>query len=110
MKNKRSTADLDALSSSITKSRLKHLMNGSCGCLNCVTPPHILIKLAESDDKNIRRIALKSLMSGSQMRGKRQAMAGLVAAAPGDGRRTIFDCRNGTDPATAVVVRSEDGP
>jgi Zn-dependent metalloprotease len=69
----------------------------------------LLKKLAESNDKDVRRAALKTLMASSQMRGRRSAVAGLVAAAPGNARRTIFDCQNGTRLSDAAMQRSEDG-
>jgi Zn-dependent metalloprotease len=109
MADARSTVDSNALHVAV-KILPKYRMNQTCGCLNCITPPHILKKLAESDDKNIRRAALKTLMASSQMRGTRSARAGLVAAAPGNARRTIFDCQNSTDRSAAVLARSEDGP
>ncbi|MET7986494.1 MULTISPECIES: M4 family metallopeptidase [unclassified Streptomyces] len=42
-------------------------------------------------------------------RGVRASFAG-VAATPGNGRRTVFDCKNGTFLPSAVLARSEDGP
>ena len=86
-------------------------MSSSCRCLNCITPPHILKKLAESDDADIRRSALKTLMATSQMRGRRAVQAGLMAVAvPGEAQRTIFDCQTSADLSAAVLARSEDGP
>jgi Zn-dependent metalloprotease len=110
MANARSTSHSNCLPAAMTMSRLKYRMNSrSCGCLNCITPPHLLKKLAESNDKDVRRAALKTLMASSQMRGRRSAVAGLVAAAPGNARRTIFDCQNGTRLSDAAMQRSEDG-
>jgi Zn-dependent metalloprotease len=73
-------------------------------------PPHILQKLLESKDKDVRRTALNTLVATTQLRGERTALAGFAAIASGDGRRTIFDCQTGTDFAAAVMMRSEDGP
>jgi Zn-dependent metalloprotease len=84
-------------------------MHLSCRCLNCIMPPHILRKLLESKDKDVRQNALNTLASTALLRGQRAALAGFAATASGEGRRTIFDCRNGTDFSAAVMVRSEDG-
>jgi len=35
-------------------------MTGICYCLNCITPPHMLRKLLESIDKEIREAALNT--------------------------------------------------
>ncbi|AWM36728.1 Protease PrtS precursor [Gemmata obscuriglobus] len=80
-------------------------------CLNCITPPHILEKLLESKDKDIRQAALSTLLTTARLRGER-AIRGAVAfaaAGPGGGRRTIFDCRNGSFLPNAVLARTEDG-
>src|SRR5262249_29734020 len=42
-------------------------------------------------------------------RGER-SVRGSFALAPGDGRRTIFDCQNRTSFPSAVLARSEQGP
>lgn len=84
-------------------------MSTSCRCLSCITPPHLLIKLLESKDAQTRQSALATLLTTSQLRGERTMAAFMGSVATGDGRRTIFDCRNG-DEFSAVMVRSEDGP
>ena len=78
--------------------------------VNCITPPHLLQKLLESDDQDIRRAALNTLLSNAHLRGERAVRATLAGAitAPDNGRRTIFDCQNRTFLPTAVMVRSED--
>jgi Zn-dependent metalloprotease len=79
--------------------------------INCITPPHLLRKLLESDDARIREAALSTLVGTATLRGERQARAALAGVAiPGGGRRTIFDCQNGTFLPLAVIVRTEDGP
>src|SRR5262249_12365690 len=72
-------------------------------------PPHILQKLLEHRDKEIRQAALKTLMATSRMRGQRRALAGFAAVAPGNGRRTVFDCQHSTDLPSATTARTEDG-
>jgi Zn-dependent metalloprotease len=85
-------------------------MNRTCRCLNCITPPHLLQKLLESKDKDIRQAALNTLMSTARLRGERavRATAGFLAA-PSIGRRTIYDCRNSMNLSSATLARTEDG-
>jgi Zn-dependent metalloprotease len=86
-------------------------MTQICRCPNCITPPHLLRKLLESKNKDIRQAALNTLLSTSRLRGQRSVRASFAGVGPlGNSRRTIFDCQNGTNLALAVVVRSEDGP
>jgi len=81
-----------------------------CRRLNCITPPHLLRKLLESEDADIRQAALNTLLSTAQLRGERAVRASFAsAAAPANGRRTIFDCQNGTFLPLAVLARSEQG-
>jgi Zn-dependent metalloprotease len=80
--------------------------------LNCITPPHLLEKLLESSDGRVREAALKTLLATARLRGER-AVRGFIAAtavAPSNGRRTVFDCANGTFLPSATVTRTEDGP
>ena len=50
------------------------------------------------------------MLATARLRGERTALAGFAANAPGDGRRTIFDCQNSTFLPLARVIRTEDGP
>jgi hypothetical protein len=84
-------------------------MTGICRCVNCITPPHMLRKLLESADSEIRESALNTLVSTARLRGERTVLAGFAAASRGDGRLTIFDCEQGTVLSAATVARSEDG-
>lgn len=86
-------------------------MHRNCRCLNCIMPPHILEKLLESKDREVRRAAMSTMLTTASLRGERSlnAALGLASLTPGDGRRTIFDCRNGTNLSGAVVLRTEDG-
>ena len=85
-------------------------MIGTCRCTNCITPPHLLRKLLESSDREVREAALNTLISTARLRGERAVRAQQgFAAAPSQGRRTILDCRNSTQLQTAKVVRTEDG-
>jgi hypothetical protein len=56
-------------------------MHLSCRCLNCIMPPHILRKLLESKDKDVRQNALNTLASTALLRGQRAALAGFAATA-----------------------------
>jgi Zn-dependent metalloprotease len=80
--------------------------------LNCILPPHILRRLLESGDAQVREAALNTLLATTRLRGER-AVRGLLAAgmaAPAHGRRTVLDCRHSTVLSSAVVARTEDGP
>lgn len=78
--------------------------------LNCITPPHILEKLLESTDNDVRRAAMSTLLSTARLRGERSVRASFTSVgAPADGRRTIFDCENASSTRFATMVRSEDG-
>ncbi|MFB6692024.1 M4 family metallopeptidase [Streptomyces virginiae] len=79
--------------------------------INCIIPPYLLEKLMESDDRDVRQAALATLLTTARLRGERSVRAGFAAAAaPGNGRRTIFDCEQTESFTNAVVARSEDGP
>jgi Zn-dependent metalloprotease len=86
-------------------------MTWTCRCLNCITPPHILKKLLESKDRDVREAALNTLLATAQLRGERSVRAALAfaAAAPTDGRRSIFDCKHSTFLGSAVLARTEQG-
>ncbi|MFJ8163650.1 M4 family metallopeptidase [Streptomyces sp. NPDC096136] len=79
--------------------------------VHCIIPPYILEKLLESEDREVRQGALDTLLTTARLRGERSVRADFAgAAAPGSGRRTIFDCEHGRFPELAVVARTEDGP
>ncbi|MFD7630374.1 M4 family metallopeptidase [Streptomyces sp. NPDC059851] len=79
--------------------------------INCIIPPYILEKLMESDDRDVRQAALATLLTTARLRGERAVRArSAAAAAPGNGRRTIFDCEQAESFTNAVLARSEDGP
>ncbi|GAA0577666.1 M4 family metallopeptidase [Paractinoplanes ferrugineus] len=77
--------------------------------INCITPPYLLDRLLDSGDAAVRRAALATLLSTAQLRGQRQVRAQIsgALAAAGGGRRSVFDCDNGTFLAVAELVRSE---
>jgi hypothetical protein len=76
----------------------------------CTTPPHLLEHLLRNKDGDVRRAAMRTLLSTARLRGERTARASFAAAAaPANGRRTVFDCRHSTFLPLAVTARSEDG-
>jgi Zn-dependent metalloprotease len=78
--------------------------------LNCIVPPHILAKLLESSDAEIREAAMRTLLTTMRLQGEREVRATLLGrAAPAEGRRTVYDCRHSTFLPSAVLARSEDG-
>jgi Zn-dependent metalloprotease len=79
-----------------------------CRCLNCITPPHLLKKLLENQDKDISKTALNTMLTTATLRGEREvrAAAGFLAA-PAGGRRAIYDCRTSTILSAAVLARTE---
>ncbi|MGW5216210.1 hypothetical protein ACWEQO_34690, partial [Streptomyces sp. NPDC004051] len=64
--------------------------------LNCIIPPHLLEKLLRSDDSEVHQAALATMLTTASLRGERAVRASFAsAAALGNGRRTVFDCRHG---------------
>lgn len=79
--------------------------------LNCIIPPYLLKRLMESEDSEVRQAALDTLLTTARLRGERSVRASFAgAAAPGNGRRTVFDCEQGSYLPSAVLARPEDGP
>lgn len=73
-------------------------------------PPHLLRKLLESADAEVRQAAMRTLLTTTRLRGERMALAAFGAATvPGDSRRTVFDCQTSLVLSAATVVRTEDG-
>ncbi|MES9524945.1 M4 family metallopeptidase [Streptomyces capoamus] len=78
--------------------------------VHCIIPPHLLDKLLESDDSEVRKAALDTMLTTTRLRGERAIRASFIGAtAPGNGRRTVFDCRQGRVLPTATLVRTEEG-
>lgn len=79
--------------------------------INCIIPPYILDKLLDSEDGEVRQAALDTLLVTARLRGERGVRASFAgAAAPGNGRRTVFDCEQEEFLGNAVLARPEDGP
>ncbi len=87
-------------------------MRRTCRCVNCIVPPHMLRKLLENDDPDVRRVALSTWLSTERLRGERavRGLAGATATSPSAGRRTIYDAKHSTQLTDAVIVRTEQGP
>jgi len=78
--------------------------------LSCIVPPHILARLEATGGADVARAARSTLLTTARLRGERSVRGALLgAAAPAQGRRTIFDCRHSTDLGAAVVARTEEG-
>ena len=80
--------------------------------LNCIMPPHLLDRLVQSDDRDIRDAAIRTLVATAQMRGQRSvlpAIAGALAT-PTQGRRTIFDAHQKESLVGADMKRAETSP
>lgn len=81
--------------------------------LHCIIPPYIFLRLLGSEDPQVRQSAMSTLLTTVRLRGERGVRAEeptiTSAAGPGqpDGERSIYDCRNATNLARAVLVRSE---
>src|SRR4051794_23839730 len=91
----------------------RRTMTRNCRCLNCIMPPHILHRLLESDNEDVRKAALNTLLSTERLRGQRSIRSAVgigVATAPTSGRRSIFDCKGSTRLQSAKLVRTEQGP
>lgn len=76
--------------------------------INCIVPPHLLAKLAESKTDTIRAAAIQTLATTAALRGVRivrPALAGITA--PGQARRTIWDAEHRETLAGAEFARSE---
>lgn len=79
--------------------------------LNCIIPPYLLRRLLESEQSEVRQAALDTMLTTARLRGQREVRASFAgAAAPGNGRRTVFDCQEESFLPAAVLARTEDGP
>ncbi|WP_371679917.1 M4 family metallopeptidase [Streptomyces sp. NBC_01276] len=79
--------------------------------INCIIPPYILSKLLDSKDREVRQAALDTLLLSARLHGERTVRASFAgAAAPGNSRRTIFDCAQEEFLENASLARTEDGP
>jgi Zn-dependent metalloprotease len=77
--------------------------------IQCIVPPHILKKLLEHGDAEVRDSALKTLLATADLRGYRRAVgpiSALLATSPGALRRTIYD-GGGTTHLPGTLISGE---
>jgi Zn-dependent metalloprotease len=82
------------------------------GGLNCIMPPHLLDRLVQSDDRDVRDAAIRTLVASAQMRGKRSVVPAMAVAlaTPTQGRRTIFDALHQESLGGVELKRAETSP
>lgn len=88
-------------------------MPSTCRCVSCITPPHMLKKMLDSKDPEIRKIAVDTLITTAGLRAERTvraSMAGGLFGASSEGRRSIFDVRRRRSLSLATRARSENDP
>ncbi len=86
-------------------------MPRTCRCVSCITPPHILQKMLDNKDPEIRRLAVATLVTTAGLRAERVIRASLTGESLGasnEGRRTIFDARHRRSLTFATRSRSEN--
>jgi Zn-dependent metalloprotease len=79
--------------------------------VQCIIPPHIVKKLAESKDPLVRARALQSLALSARVRGRRDILSAIALPSRGNQglHRTIFDAGSGTN-LPGSQVRDEGDP
>lgn len=83
--------------------------------VNCIVPPHMLETIAENGTPAQRDMAVKTLITSGEMRGRRLAMSEYVAAvmrdAVGGGKdRLVYDAKNGLILPGTLVRKEGDAP
>lgn len=80
--------------------------------INCIVPPHLLDRLAQSNEPAIRDAAIRTLVASAEMRGERSIVPAVSAAlaTPAQGRRTIFDAHHLESLSGADLKRTESSP
>ena len=78
---------------------------------SCITPPHLLKNLMQSDNAIVREAAMTTLVASSGMRAVRKFRPTLVGlTAPEDGWRRIWDAGHAEMKESGKFARSETGP
>jgi Zn-dependent metalloprotease len=68
------------------------------GPVHGILPPHMLKHLAESQDPDERKLAIRMLMRIEKIRGMRRALGQFYVAAPGGGKCIrVYDVKHGSD-------------
>lgn len=82
--------------------------------INCIVPPYMLKNIATKGTEAQKNLAINTLITSEQMRGKRGALADFTAATfrvqVGGKERIIYDARNGSNLPGTIVRREGDGP
>jgi Zn-dependent metalloprotease len=79
--------------------------------MECILPPHLIRKLAETKDPALRARALQSLALSARIRGRRDILSLMALPSVGGAgkHRTIYDAGGGTQ-LPGKQVRDEGGP
>lgn len=80
--------------------------------LHCILPPHLLEKIAENAQGEMKRLAMHNLSMSGTFRGSREVMGellGLFQSVGDKKRRTIYDARK-SETLPGVRVRGEGDP
>lgn len=90
--------------------------NPSChNPLHCFLPPHVIDRLAESADPEIRRLGMEALANDAAARAMRStlAMMPMMSAIPspaGTKHRLVYDMKSRQSPLPGKLMRSEGNP
>ena len=83
-------------------------------CIHCITPPHMLGKIAEQGNAAQKEKALNTIKVSGQMRGHRQSMTEfsplLTNAAVIGKQRSVYDLKNGSTLPGNLVRKEGDPP
>jgi Zn-dependent metalloprotease len=83
--------------------------------VNCIVPPHMLETIAENGTPAQRYMAVKTLITSGEMRGRRLAMSEYVAAVmresvAGGKDRLVYDAKNGLILPGTLARKEGDAP
>ena len=82
--------------------------------INCIVPPYMLKNIATKGTEAQKNLAIYTLITSEQMRGKRSALADFTAATfrvqVGGKERIVYDAKNGSNLPGTIVRREGDGP
>jgi Zn-dependent metalloprotease len=90
--------------------------NPSChNPLHCFLPPHVIDRLAESSDPDIRRLGMEAIANDAAARATRSTLATMpmMAAIPspaGTKHRLVYDMKSRQSPLPGKLMRSEGNP
>jgi Zn-dependent metalloprotease len=83
--------------------------------VHCFLPPHIIDRLVESEDADIRRLGIEAMASAAATRAVRSTLSqmSMMTAIPspaGTKHRLVYDMKSRRSPLPGKLVRSEGGP